>query len=161
QITTGSFNVGIGSSVFQGATGSISQNVGIGRKALEACTGNNNTAIGFGAGASITSGGQNTIISYFGNGCSFTTGDNNICIGGHSSVSAPGITTGSNNVVIGQVSGLSTSLANNIILADGAGNIRAQYSNNFVWTYPTCTVSQLPAAGTAGRRGFVTDATAT
>ncbi len=35
-----------------------------------------------------------------------------------------GITTGSNNVVIGYVTGLSSSLANNVIIADGAGNRR-------------------------------------
>jgi hypothetical protein len=43
-----------------------------------------------------------------------------------------GITTGSNNTIIGgNIGGLSASLASNIIIGDGAGNIRAQYNSGW------------------------------
>jgi len=76
----------------------------IGYQALRLSTGINNTAIG-----------QNTLPA-------ITTGTNNTAIGFNTGL---GLTTGSNNTILGaQVTGLSPTLANNVILADGSGNQR-------------------------------------
>jgi hypothetical protein len=109
-ITTGTRNTGVGYfSLFNLAGGS--RNVALGYESLNGTTsGNYNNAIGDGAGYDVTTAEFNTIIGY-------NTGR--------------GITTGSNNTIIGgQVSGLSSSLANTIILADGQGNQRLYINNS-------------------------------
>jgi hypothetical protein len=108
---TGTRNVAIGYSTL-GGTHSGSYDNAIGYSALSAATsGGNNTAIGGYAGATITSGANNIIIS-----------------GNAATPGGLGITTGSHNTIIGQnLIGLSTTLSNNIILADGQGNIRYQW----------------------------------
>jgi len=87
-------------------------------------TGIRNTAVGDSALASTVTGGDgNTGI---GQSALYevTTGDYNVAIGYET---GRGITTGSGNVVLGpNVSGLSASLANNIIIASGGG-IKAQH----------------------------------
>jgi len=61
-----------------------------------------------------------------------TTGNNNIAIGNSSGL---GITTGGGNTVLGaNVSGLSPTLENNIIIANGGGNIKAQH-NGTSWSF--------------------------
>jgi len=88
-----------------------------------------------------------------------------------------GIVTGSGNTIVGSnVSGLATGLTNNIILASGAGTIKAQHDGtnwaltgdvavtgaiSVITTIKTggYTVATLPA-GTVGQRAYVTDATA-
>jgi hypothetical protein len=111
--TTGNQNTGIGfGGLFSNTTGQ--QNTALGNVAMNTnTTGNNNTAIGF-----------STLISN-------STGSNNTVIG---SSAGSSITTGSNNTIIGTYSG-TPSLANNIVLADGAGNIRYQWNGtNNVFT---------------------------
>jgi hypothetical protein len=81
------------------------------------------------------------------------TGGNNTLIGGGSS-----ITTGNHNVILGKAAG-AAALTNNIILANNAGTTGATFDGGVTWAYPVTTVAGLPAAGTAGRRSFVTDAT--
>jgi hypothetical protein len=104
--TTGESNVAVGVSSL--GVNTIGQyNVAVGRSASNAnTTGNYNTALGSQALANITTGSQNIAIGYN---------------------SGSGITTGSQNTIIGTVTGLSSTLSNNIILADGAGNIRYQW----------------------------------
>ena len=68
-------------------------------------TGSNNTAVGQVAGTNNTTGSNNTYIGFGSGG---------------------GITTGSNNTIIGQFTG-TAAMANNIVLADGAGNVRYRY----------------------------------
>lgn len=91
-------------------------------------SGNNNTAIGNVAMQRMTYGSGNTSL---GSGVLFSTflsGSNNTVLG---FLSALGIVTGSANTIIGaNVTGLPTTLNNNIILADGEGNIRARYSSS-------------------------------
>jgi hypothetical protein len=101
--TTGSFNTAIGSSTLLSNTTGYN-NTAIGSYNLQFnTTGINNTALGYGALPTVT------------------TGDKNTGIG----VSAgTGITTGRANVIIGGVTGLSSSLSNNVIIADGDGNQR-------------------------------------
>ena len=106
--TSGSLNTSIGSNSLQTNTVG-SYNTAIGVSSLGYSTGNYNTAIGTIAGDSNTTGSGNTYIG-------FNTG--------------LGIKTGSNNTVIGaNVSGLPPTLSNNIILADGSGNIRVEAFN--------------------------------
>ncbi len=154
SLTSGSRNFALGSGTLGGVTtendniainamataAGASQCVAIGSGACGAATNGNHTAVGYLAVANNTSGAENTGVGMqaltavtSGNsnvgigkagGNGITTGDSNTCIG----VGAGGgITTGSNNTVIGRVTGLSSSLANNVILGDGAGNIVFQY----------------------------------
>jgi len=100
--TTGNNNVAIGNTTFAANTTGIG-NTAIGTSALNVnSTANYNTAIGF----------QSLVLN--------TTGTQNTAIG----VTAGNlITTGSNNTIIGNYGGTST-LANHIVLSDGAGNVR-------------------------------------
>ena len=103
--TTGSYNTAIGTlSLNANTTGSY--NTALGNVALGSnTTGSNNTAIGGNALGNITTGSSNT-------GLGFTAGN--------------AITTGSNNTIIGNYAG-TAAMANNIVLADGAGNVRYQW----------------------------------
>ncbi len=105
--TTGSNNVALGAFAMSSNVGG-SENVAIGDDALSSnVSGEYNIAIGKNTGRDITgasSSGANTMIG-------FNTGR--------------GVTTGTNNTIIGaNVTGLSASLSNTIILADGSGNQR-------------------------------------
>jgi hypothetical protein len=119
--TGGSSNVAVGAHTLQSNI-SGSGNVAIGWSTLIIATGNGNVAIGQNSGGDITS------------------GQNNILLGNDT---GRGITTGSNNTIIGSISGLSASLSNNIILADGAGNVRYQWNG-------TNNVFGNPISGTSG-----------
>lgn len=80
------------------------QNAAVGNSALMNTTGNRNTGIGALSGNDVIGGSDNTFLGY-------NAGD--------------GITTGNSNTVIGaNVTGLTSSLANYVILADGSGNRR-------------------------------------
>jgi len=111
--TEGDNNTALGNAALkENTTGT--DNVGVGGGALENnILGRRNIVIGVAAGASLVSAalaGENTLIGY-------NTGG--------------GLTTGVQNTIIGaNVSGLSSSLSNNIILADGAGVIRLQINSS-------------------------------
>jgi hypothetical protein len=117
--TTGDYNTALANSTLQlNTTGA--DNVAIGHATLNKnTTGNNSTGIGYSALNSNTTGNNNTAVGFTALG-SVTTGIFNTAIG-------PGtgnaITTGSYNTIIGNYAG-TTTLASNIILADGAGNVR-------------------------------------
>jgi hypothetical protein len=97
--TTGDANVAIGSSsLYSNTTGLFS--VAIGNNALFNSTGSSNTGVGTSSGLEITSGTNNTLL-------------------GHNS--GRSLTTGSNNTIIGANVTVAATLANTIILADGAG----------------------------------------
>jgi len=121
--TTGFSNTAIGySSLFFNTTGG--GNIAIGSASLlNNTTGNDNIAIGFFAGGGTT-GNSNTIIGKSA-GAFMTTGSSNILIG---NLSGYNITTGSNNTILGSYQG-TTTLASNIVLSDGAGNVRL-FSNS-------------------------------
>lgn len=157
-ITDGSFNVALGTGALQSETsgsrnmsiGSYSlnvmnggdDNVAVGTSSLRAVsTGDGNVGIGSNAGRSITTGIQNTEIGY-------------------NSAGGSGITTGSYNVVIGAVTGLSSSLANTIVIGDGQGNQRLTMdASAAVFTravrVPTYTVATLPSASGAGAGAII------
>ena len=69
-------------------------------------------------------------------------------------VAGAGITTGSNNTVIGGVTGLAAGLSGAIILGDGAGNIKIDYSktNAGAWTVVGELITAPSATGAAGLR---------
>jgi hypothetical protein len=153
QVQAGSYNAGswntaIGhASMYGNTTGNF--NTAIGRSALtNNTTGSYNTTIGFHSGSSLRTVGSafGTENTFIGNssGAGITTGSYNTILGSqtYTIVSGAqvgiGITTGSNNTIIGgRIFGLTPTLSNNIILADGAGNIRAQYDGTTGWTLGT------------------------
>ena len=117
--TTGVNNSSLGlSSLRLNTTGS--NNTAIGSVALQNnTTADNNTAVGYASLTANTTGANNTAIgiqSLIAN----TTGTYNTVIGYNSGSS---ITTGSNNTILGSYLGTAT-LASNIVLSDGAGNVR-------------------------------------
>lgn len=141
SVTSGEYNVGVGAYAGQNvSTGSY--NLFIGRvSGKNITTGNNNVIIGDGAaeyGANSISGntiigvsaGQgslsssNNVLIGFGSGQNLSSGTLNTFIG-KENYPGNGITTGSYNTIIGsQITGLTSSLSNTIILADGQGNQR-------------------------------------
>lgn len=135
--TTGSQNVAVGLQALNANT-SDPASTAIGTNALILANGSGssgyNTAIGFHAGSFITTGQQNTIFGTDNSSGGFTTGSQNILIGYQSSTGS-GVTTGSGNIIFGNgLTGLSTSLANNIIFSTGTGNnIRLQFTSNANW----------------------------
>ena len=120
--TTASFNTAIGASSLNiNTTGA--NNTALGNISLASnTTASFNTAIGATSLQLNTTGGNNTAVGYQ-TLTSNTTGANNTVIGYNAGSS---ITTGSNNTILGNYIGTST-LANNIVLADGSGNIRYQF----------------------------------
>ena len=127
--TTGYSNTAIGNRTLYLNTTGV-QNTAIGKDSMfYNTTGGSNTAIGTAALQSNTTGGSNTAIGIASLG-SNTTGVGNVAIGNAAGFS---ITTGSNNTIIGNYFGTAT-LSNNIILADGAGNIKFRYdgTNTFL-----------------------------
>lgn len=145
----GDYNFALGASVLQ-ASGAASpvtanQNTLIGAYAAWAIsqTSNYNTAVGsailqqYDGGSSNTIMGQaplyylktgdgNTVLGRIGM-LNLLSGSNNTALG---NAAGGGIVTGSFNTIIGaNISGLSSTLNNNIILADGQGNIRYRYQD--------------------------------
>jgi len=136
--TTGSFNTATGrnalrnnttgdSNTASGAFALLSNTAGnnntaFGRDALlNNTTGDSNTATGRNALRNNTTGNDNTATG-LNAGFDNTTGSDNTFLGRNT---GRGITTGSNNTILGaNVTGLAAGLANNIIIADGAGNQR-------------------------------------
>jgi hypothetical protein len=107
--TTGTFNSAIGTFALQANT-----------------TGNSNTAVGQSTLQANTTGVGNTTLGYT-SLLNNTTGNSNTAIGYNTGL---GITTGGSNTIIGSnVTGLSATLSNNIIIADGDGNRRINVDN--------------------------------
>ena len=100
------------------------ENVRIGFNAAPNTTGNSNIAIGDQPLAGLTSGSTNIAIGQYALDA-LTSGSNNIAIGDR----AGRFLTGNHNVILGRFDGNSNNLdirnsSNNIVIADGAGNIR-------------------------------------
>jgi len=123
SITSGNFNTAIGrNSMYQVTTGS--NNTALGNAALLVnVTGSGNTAIGMQSLWSTT--GSNNVALGLYAGRQLTSGTYNILVGINATL---GLTTGNYNTIIGsQITGLTAALANNIILADGQGNIKYRW----------------------------------
>jgi hypothetical protein len=141
SLTTGDFNIGIGFSTLAAAT-TAGSNVGIGYMALSAVTtgvqsvgvgaatlllsttANNNTAVGYSALENVT-GGNNVGIGHQA-GTSLTTGENNTFLGLNA---GSALTTESNTTIIGPHPGLAEK-SNQVIIADGSGNIQFYVNYN-------------------------------
>ena len=136
-----SISVAIGNGAMRFASGS-NQNVAIGNNALLITTGSKNFAMGSEALSSNTTGNAN-----IGIGTSAltrnTTGESNTAIGDSAGFGASGSfntylgassgynVTGSFNTILGSYQGVAgEKIDNNIILSDGQGQVRAQYSGS-------------------------------
>ena len=127
DLVNGIYNVGLGYRSLYGLQ-SGSRNIGIGWETIVPATAESNVAIGVQAGKNFE--GNNNVALGDRAGLDITTGNTNTILGANT---GRGITTGTSNTIIGsQVTGLASGLSNNIILADGGGNIRARYSGS--WT---------------------------
>ena len=129
--TTGIHNSGFGfGSLVSNTTGDANTAVGSGSMGNN-ITGYNNVAVGYGT-LNLSLGSYNVAVgsNSLGNN---TTGYQNTAVGPQAGLS---ITTGANNTIIGAYAG-TAAMSNNIILADGAGNIRYQWNGtNNVFTNP-------------------------
>lgn len=118
---SGAFNTAFGNYALNSNTSGF-RNTALGLSALlNNSNGDDNMAFGYQSLLENTSGSKNTAIgtqALFSN-----TGSNNTAIG---DLAGSDIITGSNNTIIGRVLG-NGSMLNNVILADGAGNIRFQF----------------------------------
>jgi len=126
--TSGAYNSAVGyMGLYSNTTGSYNSTYGF-QSLYGNTTGSDNTVSGYTAGFDNTSGAGNTLIGY-------NTGR--------------GITTGNYNTIIGaSVTGLSSSLSNNIILADGQGNQRINInSSGYVGIGTASPSSQLHTTG--------------
>ena len=105
QVTTGSYNVGLGQGAHLGAYNN--------------CTGSYNTGVGHQVNYRLTSGASNVSLGAFA-GNNLTSGSNNILIGDHAGDTATNdLTTGSNNILIGHdAQATSGSVSNEITLGD-------------------------------------------
>ena len=123
--TDGNHNIAIGhDSLKTNSTGDY--NVAIGNSSLSLSTGNGSTATGYKSLATSSSGGKNTATGYY-SLFNVTLGHDNTAMGYNTGL---GITTGNYNTILGaNVTGLSASLSNTIIIADGAGNQRIYIDN--------------------------------
>lgn len=130
---------------FAGFGNARADSPGFGSNAMLQCT-----FVGSKAGIAVGNVTGGTLVGYQA-GADLTDGGNeNTFVGANT---GRGVTTGSQNTVIGAgVTGLSATLANKVIIADGAGNV--------VLDTRPYTVATLPAASSAlkGARAFVTDA---
>jgi len=145
--TTGFLNTAIGYLALSSGT-SASRNVAVGFGALAGLTNQErNVAVGNNAMSQATTGFSNTAIGDQA-GNSLTTGNHNTFVGGAST--GNGITTGQYNTIIGAaVSGLSSSLSNTIILADGQGNQRLYInSSGYAGIGTTSPISRLSNTNT-------------
>ena len=89
-------------------------------------TGSRNIAIGFYAGVA-TKGSDNILLGANANNTidGVVSGSNNTIIG----TLLSGVVNGSNNTIFGKPTGLNSTTTNNIIIADGSGNIRFKDNN--------------------------------
>jgi hypothetical protein len=139
--TNATDSIAIGNNALRYSSGS-QQNIAIGKNALLITSASNNFALGNEALSSNTTGNQNVALG-IGALSSNKTGNKNLAIGNDAGIQASGsqnifigassgqYITGSNNTIIGSfTSTAGTVLNDNIILADGSGNVKAQYSSS-------------------------------
>lgn len=144
--STGNYNLAVGRQALAGNT-SGTMNTSMGYQGLySTTTGSYNTVSGFQTMYGNTTGSNNTVTGY-NSGYDNTTGTSNTYFGYNT---GRGITTGNYNTVIGaNVSGLSSSLNNHIIIADGQGHQRLWIDSlGDVGIGTTAPTAQLHTTGT-------------
>ena len=125
QYTQEGQQIAIGTSALRYTT-TGKENLAIGAFAMQNnITGTQNVAIGFNSLYNHTDGTRNIAIGPS-SAQNFRSGSNNIFIGYQTGNSI----SGSNNSILGAYNGTGETINNNIILADGAGTIKAQYSGS-------------------------------
>jgi hypothetical protein len=155
-ITTGSQNTAIGVNSL-GTNVSGTSNVAVGSSSLQSSTSSQNTAVGNGAGCSVTIGTGHVYVGYLA-GANSTSSCNNTAVGWNAGSATTGscntfignnsgsaVTTGSCNTLVGRYTG-TTALSNNVVLSDGAANIKLQINEN-----GAVGVGTTPGYGTAGQ----------
>lgn len=157
--TAGGYNVAIGWYAYNYSISGV-ENTAVGSGALaQAGSAQRNTAIG--KGSLYTTTGSNNVALGYNSAYGLTTGSRNIILGQNT---AQGLTTGSDNVIIGNdIYGLSSSLANYVILADGAGNRRINIpsTGNVLIATTTDSGYKLDVSGTARATQFFLSASNT
>ena len=162
--TSGGNNAGVGfQSLLLNVAGT--RNTGIGAQAsLSNASGDDNTACGYQALGNNASGDRNTALGAF-SGPTLVTADgfgDNTCVGYDT---GRGITTGVQNTILGaNVTGLAAALSNNVILADGGGNIRLQFDSSgdgVIGGGLQVTGAFLDTSGDAGTSGQMLSSTVT
>lgn len=161
--TTGDTNIAVGYSGLRFNTSGYA-NIGIGYTALYSnTTANANVAIGFESGYSLTTGHNNTLVGtstmpWGSTGIQNTclgstagennTGSNNTLVGYRAGVS---LSSGSGNTIIGaNATGVTSTLTNNVIIANGTGAVKAQNDDkNWVFT-GACNTLRAGSFATAG-----------
>jgi hypothetical protein len=124
QLTSSNDNVSVGYNSMGAKTGG-GANVGLGSNTLAQNAGSTNVAIGHNSQATGATGDHNTGVGY--NTLNLVTGINNTTIGSNS---GSAITSGNYNLILGMYDGTSIATTdNNIIIADGQGNVRAQWAS--------------------------------
>lgn len=117
-------------------------------------TSDSNTVVGHNAVSNSVGGLNNTVAIGASSGSTLTNGDNNTFIGFNT---GGGITTGGSNTILGaNVTGLTGATSFNVILADGAGTIKAQWSQTGILTLPAYSTAgclQTSAAGVVSSTG--------
>lgn len=169
-LTLGYSNASLGNLSLSSATTGY-QNSGLGYGALRLnTTGFNNVAVGYGAADANTVGSDNVAVGFTalaGN----TSGSYNVALGGRalrdlnllSAIgynvalgydSGRGITTGVQNTILGaRVTGLPAALSDNVIIADGAGVVRARavpvfsLTDNTIATFAVLTLGNDTGGG--------------
>ena len=103
-------NTAVGANALKGtANTKTKQNTAVGSNALAGIiTGTNNVALGYQAGQSITEGSNNVVIGY---------------------QAGQSIITGSKNAIVGKYSRQASDSSNNVVLSDGAGNVRVRWNS--------------------------------
>jgi predicted heme/steroid binding protein len=160
--TTGFNNMAMGHTALYSNTSGVG-NIGVGTDALRKnTTAHYNVAIGAAAmyGGTSPSGAFNIAVGYSALE-NYTSGQWNIAIG---TTAGGGITSGSYNTLIGKLAGLSPTLSNTIILADGQGNKGFEWATPIFKIYGDTlnistakTPASAAAAGTAGDIVWDTD----
>ena len=129
--TTGSYNTAVGyQASYTGTTGERNTNLGY-QAGYTPTTASESTFVGYKAGYAKTTGDACTFIGNIA-GTAVTTGATNTFVG---SSSGSTMTTGSQNTILGSYNGNQGGLdirtsSNNIVLSDGAGNVRLRFSSD-------------------------------
>jgi hypothetical protein len=154
----GSYNVAVGNETLYAMTGGT-ENVAIGDlAAMDVTTGYNNTGVGAYSLQYTTTGFNNTAIGYLSN-CYYPSGSYNTVIGAWNTIGNN--LGGANNTVLGARIVAFGNYSNNIIIGDGAGNMRLVFNSSGdavlggSTTYPTFAGYKLDVLGTSAFRDNV------
>ena len=148
NLTSGIYNTFVGVNAAEDLyQGFYNTGVGTDTQAVNA-SGSYNTTLGYRSGVALASSIGNTLIGTWA-GAVMTSGSFNTIVGIGDATTGVGI--GNNNTIIGgRLKNLPGALSNNIILADGSGSIRAQYSGSWIFSGGNVSASSFSATTFTG-----------